>query len=186
MSKLQSIHFLQNRVAYLRDEGAYQKLFYHFHPVLFRFCNGIIKNEQVADELVSDVMLKVWQMESRLAYVEDLDLYLFKAIKNASLTHLSRQKNRLENETAGDENFEDSNENPLQQIVTAETERVIEAAVASLPAQCQMVFRLIREEGFSHKKVSAILDVSQNTIETHMRIGLKRVKKSLEHYLSGQ
>jgi RNA polymerase sigma-70 factor (ECF subfamily) len=47
-----------------------------------------------------------------------------------------------------------------------------------------MVFKLIKEEGFSYKKVSGILEISQNTIETHMRIALKRIKVSLNNYLS--
>ena len=48
-----------------------------------------------------------------------------------------------------------------------------------LPTKCQMVFRLIKEERMTYKEVSNIMNISQNTIETHMRIALKKIRSEL-------
>ncbi len=181
----QEILFLQNRVAYARDEQAYRKLFLHFYSSLFRFSNSIVKNESIAEELVSDVMLRVWEMDNKLAHVNKLNVYLLIAIKNASLTHLSRKENKNINIEGISENDFDKGtlENPESRYIYTELQLKTENAIMELPKQCQMIYRLIREEGLSHKEVIAILEISQNTIETQMRIALKKIRHSLDIYL---
>ncbi|HRN49624.1 MAG TPA: sigma factor-like helix-turn-helix DNA-binding protein [Niabella sp.] len=43
---------------------------------------------------------------------------------------------------------------------------------------------MVREEGMTYKQVGAILEISQNTIETHMRLALKDIKQLLDKYLT--
>ena len=75
-------------------------------------------------------------------------------------------------------------ENPENKMQLSEIQKRINNCVNELPPQCSMVFKLIKEEGFSYKKVSGILEISQNTIEYHMRIALKKIRISLSKYLS--
>lgn len=179
-----TISFLQSRVAYVRDERSYQKLFYHFHPRLYRFCHKLIQNDAISEEIISDIMLKLWLMNSKLAYIDDLNLYIFKAVKNACLTYLSKKKYEFAQGDALENVIADTHANSEDPLLATEAAQQLENAIATLPPQCQMVFRLIREEGFSHRQVSQILEISQNTIETHMRLALQRIKKQLELYLN--
>ena len=177
------ILFLQNRVAYVSDELAYKKLFFHFYTSLHRFSFSIVKDFEVAEEIVSDTMMKLWDMGNKLATIEKLDAYLFTSIKNACFTFLSKRKlETLENDELSIHNISDF-ENPETHLLVSEMEKKINSCVNELPPQCVMVFKLIKEEGFSYKKVSGILEISQNTIETHMRIALKRIRAALSSYL---
>lgn len=180
----QDILYLQNRIAYVRDEQAYRKIFFHFHRSLFSFANKIVHNSEVAEEVVSDVLMKIWVMENKLAQVDNLRLYLYTAVKNTCFTYLSKNKlntipidSLIEDQTPGIDNT------PERQMIFTEIEQEMRIAVEKLSPQCQLVFRLIKEEGFSHKDVCIILGISQNTIETHMRLALKSIKKSLSAYL---
>lgn len=171
-------------MAYTRDEHAYKQLFYYFHPSLYRFAFHILKDRDAAEDVVSDVMVNIWSMENRLAYIENLKLYLFKAVKNKSFTHLSQLKHVTVNiEQIQNNNLLITGDTADQKINTSETSQKIEKAIQALPAQCQMVFRLVREEGLSYKQVGEILEISQNTIETHMRIALQRIRLALNEYL---
>ena len=172
-------------MAYTRDEQAYKKLFLHFYNSLHRFAGNIIRDTESADEIVSDTMMKVWEMGNKLGQVDKLNLYLFTAVKNAALTHLSRNKpTRLELDHSIENTLADDADNPERKLIFNEVQLEIEAAICGLPQQCQLVFRLIRQEGFSYKEVCAILQVSQNTAETHMRLALKKLQSALDHYLS--
>ncbi len=145
----------------------------------------MVHDTEVADEIVSDIMMKLWEMENRLGQVDKLNLYLFTAIKNASLTWLSRNKpGRLTIDPSIEDTLPDTTGNPEGKLLFNELERQVANAIGSLPPQCQLVFRLIREEGFSYKEVCTILQVSQNTIETQMRIALKKMQLALDHYLT--
>ena len=177
------ILFLQNRVAYVRDEIAYKKLFFHYYTSLHRFSFSIVKDFEVAEEIVSDTMMKIWDVGSKLATIEKLDAYLFTSIKNACFSFLSKKKMETFVFNATETNDISDYESPETQMVVSEMERKINSCVNDLPPQCVMVFKLIKEEGFSYKKVSGILEISQNTIETHMRIALKRIRESLNNYL---
>ncbi|MEO5996885.1 MAG: RNA polymerase sigma-70 factor [Chitinophagaceae bacterium] len=180
----QDILFFQNRVAYTRDEKAYQKIFFHFHRSLFRFAHHLMKSAELAEEIVSDVMMRVWDLGHKLAAVENLKLYLFTAIKNACLNQLAKKKwEKVEWSDTLENSLIDADENPERQLLFLEIEDKVETAIIGLPPQCQMVFRLIKEEGFSHKEVAAIAEISQNTIETHMRLALKKIRLALNDYL---
>lgn len=182
---LPDILYLQNRVSYTRDEQAYRQLFLHFHPALFRFAFNTIKNEEAAEEIVSDVMMKIWTMGSQLAQVDKLNLYLFTAVKNTAFNYLAARKPATTGIDAALENsLEHPGDNPEMQLLLSEIQQHVEAAVRSLPRQCQLVYRLIKEEGFSHKEAGKILGVSVNTIETQIRIALKKIRLSLDSYLN--
>jgi RNA polymerase sigma-70 factor (family 1) len=180
------ILYLQNRVAYASDEQAYKKLFYHFYKPLCRFAYSIVKNTEDVEEIVSDVFLKIWLMEDKLGIVEDLSTYLFKATKNSCLNFLqsATHKKDLVTDCLSANMPELLFENPGNEI--SEVQLLLEKTINSLPPKCQMVFRLIKENGMSHKQVVDILDVSQNTIETQMRIALKKIREQLNAYMYEQ
>ncbi|SHM10651.1 RNA polymerase sigma-70 factor, ECF subfamily [Chitinophaga jiangningensis] len=182
---VESVTYLLNRIAYLRDEKAYQSIFLHFHPRLFRFCFSVLKDAEASEEIVSDILLKVWTMDHRLNFIEDIELYLFRAAKNACFTWISQQKRKA---TTALEDFDtaDTNSSAENVYIRNETKREIEYAISTLPQQCQLVFRLAKEEGFSYKRIGAVLDISQNTIESHMRTALKRIRLQLQKYLEGR
>lgn len=182
--QVKDILFLQNRVAYVRDELAYKKLFFHYYTPLHRFSFSVVKDFEVAEEIVSDTMMKIWDMGNKLASIEKLDAYLYTSVKNACLTFLGKNKIIVSDIESVDLSSFSDNENPENKMQVSEIEKTINNSINELPPQCVMVFRLIKEEGFSYKKVSGILEISQNTIETHMRIALKKIRLALSHYLS--
>ena len=177
------ILYLQNRVAYASDEQAYKKLFYHFYKPLCRFAYSLVKNTEDVQEIVSDVLLKIWLMEAKLGIVEDLPTYLYRATKNSCLNYLQSvtHKNELITDGISDNMPELFFENPSGEL--SEVQLLLDKAVNDLPPKCQMVFRLIKESGMSHKQVMDILDISQNTIETQMRIALKKIREQLNVYI---
>ena len=72
---------------------------------------------------------------------------------------------------------------PDQQLLSMELSSLIEQTVQALPPQCQLVYRLIKEEELSYKEAGAVLELSQNTLETHMRLALKKLRRTLDAYL---
>lgn len=180
----QRILYLQNKVAYLRDEDAYKEIFIHFHPRLFKIGQNIIRNTDDCEDIVSDVLLKIWTMENKLAYINDLDIYLFKALKNTALNYLSKNNKTVRLDEHQEVFSNITTNNTESSTYNKETTRLLENAVSALPPQRQMVFRLVREEGMTYKQVGAILEISQNTIETHMRLALKDIKQLLDKYLT--
>lgn len=137
----------------------------------------------MSEEVVSDVFMKLWLMEARLASVRDLRLFLMASVKNATLTVISSNKHHasVEMSDAYDFQLSDNTANPEEQCIFSEAVKQVNLIVASLPTKCQMVFRLIKEERMTYKEVSNIMNISQNTIETHMRIALKKIRNEISN-----
>ena len=55
-------------------------------------------------------------------------------------------------------------------------------AVKKLPPKCQMVYKLIREEGFTYKEVAQLLDISSNTVDRHLNNALHKLIHTVKEY----
>ena len=180
------ISVLQKSVAYEADELAYKRLFYHFYPLLKRFADGMLHNTEVAEELAGDVLLKIWTMGDKLATIADLQLYLFKSVKNAALNYLKsnvHQKSLVTGQLENDEQIA-----PREEDISnySELQQIMYEAVKDLPEKCRLVFRLVKEYGLSYKQIATLMNISQNTIETHMRLALKKLKAAFDQYQQNQ
>jgi len=176
---------MQSRIATSADETAYKKLFYYFHPLLRRFAFNLTGNAEVADEIVSDVLLKVWTMRRTLSEIADLKLYLFKATKNASLNYLKSAAYKQTQTTRALENGDHLFVAPDEEYACTEMQQVLLTAINQLPPKSQLVFKLVKEYGLTYNQVQQVMDISQNTIETHMRIALKKLKEAIAQYRQG-
>lgn len=181
----QELLYHQSKVAYYRDEQSYKRLFLYFHPILYRFSFNILKDRSVSEEVVSDMMLKVWEMGNKLSQIQHLNIFLITSVKNACFTYLSSKKHQQSlNESVDNEDINIFNEDtPEQLYIYSEVTKRVNVVISSLPMKCQMVFRLIKEEGLSYKEVSKVLEISQNTIETHMKIALRKIRMDLQQFL---
>jgi RNA polymerase sigma-70 factor (ECF subfamily) len=145
----------------------------------------MLQDRSVSEEIVSDMMLKVWEMGNKLSQIQHLKIFLITSVKNACFTYLASKKHQQSlNESIDYEEISPCNgDNPEQLYIFSEVTQRVNKVITSLPMKCQLVFRLIKEEGLSYKEVSKVLEISQNTIETHMRIALRKIRMDLQQFL---
>lgn len=182
----QEILILHKKMCYLQDEDAYRKLFYHFYPILLNFSTAILSNKEDAEEVVSEVMLKVWTMGGDLNYVENLTVYLFKATRNKAYDVLRKKNREVSTVTISDhiQAYIVDKNSPESLYTRSELEQYIGKIIRALPTQSQLVYRLIKEQGLAYKQVTEVLGISLNTAETHMRLALKKIRAALNAYLA--
>src|SRR5512147_552556 len=83
------------RIALSEDMKAYKELYLLMFDSLFQFSFSFVKSKQVAQELVSDVFIKLWQIRSQLSAIDNLKPYLFGITKNISLNYLAMTSKNL-------------------------------------------------------------------------------------------
>lgn len=167
------------RIALNDDGEAYKELFLHYHPRLLSFSKAITHNKESSEEVVSDVFLKVWTLRLTLLRISNFPLYLYISTKNVSLTYLARQKKaRVFSLDEIKTEFVSLSYNPEQMLITTEIFRRICAAVQSLPPKCQLIFKLVKEDGLRYKEVAELLHLSVKTVENQMAIALRKLGES--------
>ena len=175
-----ALHELQQRIADYEDEAAYKKLFFHFFLPLKSFSFTIIKSKELAEEIVSDVLIEIWAKRKQLTAIDDLKMYLYVSVRNASLRKLQQGKKRMAL-SLDDVNveFASSFENAETILLTHELSKTIDAAIQQLPQRCKLIFKLAKEDRLKYKEIALLLNISVKTIDHQVSIALKKIAEVL-------
>jgi len=170
------IQYLQNRVSRFDDQWAYKELFTGLYPSLFQFVSGIIKSRQSAEEIVSDLFLKIWEKRKTLEEIQNLRVYCFVAARHLSINELEKQKRKYHADLEDYKNhLYSSAPDPAESMISTEMLRLIYEVVEQLPPRCKLCFKLVREFGFRYREAAQILQVSEKTIENQLSIAVKKI-----------
>jgi len=173
------------RIALSEDMTAYKELYLLMFDSLFYFSYSFVKSKQVAEELVSDVFIKLWQIKDQLTAIDNLKLYLFGITKNFSLSYLARASKNLSiqlddmdlDEIAIESIIEFKN--PENLYVSKETIKSVMKVIQGLPPQCQIIFSLVKVEGLKYKEVARLLNISVFTVRNQVAIATKKIEEAL-------
>ena len=173
------------RIALYEDAVAYKELFLLYYTRLVYFSTSITRNKESAEEVVSDVFLKIWTNRHTLTRIERFQLYIYIITKNLSINRLLKEnKNRTFSLDELQVQFENLSSTPEQLLITAEMDAQIKKAIKDLPPKCQMIFKLIKEDELKYKDVAILLNLSLKTVENQMTIALKKIAHSLHFEFS--
>lgn len=170
---------LQRRVSLYDDEPAYKEIFFTFYNGLVRFAHSFVSERESAEEIVSDVMMKLWESRKTLDSIQNLRVYLYVSTRNSSLNFLKKRKLPvvgLDNMTF---DFPAYTLNPEELMITAEMVKRINQAVNSLPPRCKLVFQLVKEDRLPYREVAEILNISIKTIDNQLAIALRKISEAI-------
>jgi len=164
------------------DEESFRLFFDLYKKRLFRFIKNITKSGDIAEELVHDVFLKIWQEQKKLQEVDHPETFVWVIAKNKALSHLRKvaRDTRLIDEVAINMSAVHNDTNEL--IEANESHRLIEASIQTLSPQQQQVYWLSRRDGLSHEQIAAKLNISKNTVNNHLTAALKQIRAYLISY----
>ena len=169
------IQELQQRIALYDDQPAYKELFALFFKSLQQFAVSFVRSPEVAEEIVSDVFIKVWKKRAGLSRIHNLKLYLFISTKNGALNYLRTQKKVFLQPEQYFVQLQSIYFNPEKLMLTAEMMNRVQKAINDLPPRCQLIFKLIKEDGLKYREVAELLQVSIKTVENQMAIAIRKI-----------
>ncbi|HYE56765.1 MAG TPA: RNA polymerase sigma-70 factor [Chitinophagaceae bacterium] len=170
---------LQARIALHNDEQAYKELFHHFYPSLYQFALSLVKAGQLAEEIVSDVLIHIWQKRAALIRIQHLKLYLFISTRNTAFNYLRQMKREVVPSDDYRVQLRSVYFDPEQLLITAEMINRVQQAIHQLPPRCQLIFKLVKEDGLKHKEVAELLNLSVKTVENQMTLALRKIGSAI-------
>ena len=146
----------------------------------------MVGEKEAAEDIVSDFFLKLWENREIMYITTSLQSYLYKGVFNNSLKYLEHlkvlRKYREHSQYMLDNSdlFQSqTDDNPLSILISQETVAEIEKVIDALPAQCKEVFSLTRLDGLSYQEIADKLDISINTVRTHITRAMTKLRESL-------
>lgn len=174
------IKLLLSSITLNDDKAAYKQLFLLLHSRLKQFAYSILKSNEEAEELVSDLFIRIWEKRSQLSKIQSPLLYFYTSTKNLAFTRLGKIKKQQS--LPVEEWLVQLNSiyfDPEQLMMTEDMLRQIKQAINELPPRCRIIFKLVKEDGLKYKEVAELLHLSVKTIEAQMAIALRRIGKCM-------
>ncbi len=179
------IQSLLIRIGRQDDMDAYKQLYQLFYTPLFNFAFSIIQSRHQAEEIVSDVFIKIWQSRKSLPDVNSPGVYLYTCVRNRAIDYRSRAR-KLSTVLLSPEDWEDTLielKNPADYCISSDLMKKINAAVNQLPPQCKIIFRLVKEDGLSYKQAAKVMDISPLTVRNQLAIAIRKIGEILPGYI---
>jgi RNA polymerase sigma-70 factor (family 1) len=166
------------------DEAAYERLFRSFYPRLCAYAATMITDRDEAEEIVQTMFVRLWEQRAALDITTSVQAYLFRAVRNASLNQIKKNQIREAYKSRNLEQIENNPDYQTDHATTSDLAQRIEAAIADLPEQCRLIFKMSRFEEMKYKDIADHLGLSIKTVENQMGKALKILRGRLVEYLT--
>jgi RNA polymerase sigma-70 factor (ECF subfamily) len=162
---------------YTSSQQEFERLFFATKDRLYYFISKFIKDEQAAEDLLQNCYLVAWENFDTITDKENALPLLYTYAKRFTIKAVLREAKRKQVETAcaPAEYYNEERDRDNREL-----SRIVDKAVASLPARRQQVFRLKREENMSYEQIAKRLNISPNTVANHMSEALDFLRKELK------
>ena len=181
----------QNKARYPQPDGPislrvisdHESMFKKYYPGLCAFACRILKDPNVAEDIVQEVFMKFWRDRHMLIISESTQAYLYLATKNLSINYLKKQRRRSELMNIYLEDLGQITYNQDSYVNLQDLNESIEKAIELLPPKCRQVFELSRNHYKSHVEIAEQLKISPKTVANQIGKALKILRKNLSGFL---
>lgn len=182
----EQVNQLFNDVCASGNMKAYEQLYHLLCSRLIHFSASVCGSFHLAEEVVSDVFVSLWQKREQLNNVENPKVYLYVCTKNRTINAMKKKQlpvvpfDTLYTEALSIVPAVE------EHLLSSQVARKIESAISSLPPRCQLIFRLIRMDGLQYKEVAELLDISSKTVDAQLAIAVKKVADTIRLDMSDE
>src|SRR5690606_11633515 len=117
------------------DESAFCELFDHYERYVFSFGRKLMRSNEIAEEIVQDIFIKIWERRERLKEIDNFGGYLNILVRNHSFNLLRQlaHKQKIGSEIVL--SYSDEDNQTQHAINYRETLRILEEVLDNLPEQ---------------------------------------------------
>ncbi|MFC2113054.1 RNA polymerase sigma-70 factor [Bacteroidota bacterium] len=161
------------------DEGSLKNLFDAYYKDLVIHSMKMVINLGVAEEIVQDVFIQLWNNRHIFILKKTFRNYLFTSVKNRSINYLKSKYGKLRFDDLDLVIPPQSHNSPDEKILLDEMREEIKNAIGELPPKCRIIFNLSRNAGMSTDEIAAHLGLSKKTIQAQITIAVGKIKAHL-------
>ncbi|AKP53474.1 RNA polymerase sigma-70 factor [Cyclobacterium amurskyense] len=167
------------------DKKAFDKFFAIYYNRLVSFSNHFLSDRSSAEDIVSEVLTNLLIEKERIFRLKNFEAYLYTAVKNKSLTLLAKSKRELKIDwTIDSAHCNQEVITPQELLEEQELGDFISKVEENLPDRRKMVFRLARHDGLTYKQIGEIMNISERTVEVHLKLAIQCFRKEISSFLN--
>ncbi len=166
------------------SEKAFKTLFDSYNTRLYKYIFGLVKSEQIAEELVMDVFMKLWLGRDLLTQINNFDGFLFRVAHNKIIDFLRFTAKDSKLKELMWEKIQIASGLPADQsLINHEYEEKVREAIDLLSPQRKKIYKLSTEQDLTHDQIAVQLNISKSTVNNHIVDARRFVRDYLSHHL---
>jgi len=180
--KIADSTFLQNFNE--KNETAWNSFFSEMYIPLKNYAKKIVFQNQVAEDIVHDTLIKLWQNRIQFNSEKELISYSYVAVNNNSLNYLRKtgaEKSRIERWSF--ENNGDATSEQFSEVIFQEVIRKLKEIISQMPSERKKIV-MMSLSGMKGEEIAESLNLSINTIKQQKYRAYKQIREQLTPYLN--
>lgn len=161
------------------DRLAMQVLYGRHHVRVFRFGLRLVKNEQIAEDLISEVFLDVWRQAGKFEGRSAVSTWLLAITRFKALSALRRRTDGELDEDVSNA-IEDTSDDPEVAIQKKDISAALRKCLTSLSPDHREIVDLVYYHEKSVEEVAEIIGIPRNTVKTRLFYARKKLAELLQ------
>lgn len=158
------------------DRETFARIFNAMYAALCSFAEGLIPDQEEAEEIAEDSFVKMWQHHHKFESLQHVKSFLYVTTRNKCYhflehnSYVKKQQKQLQQQPVDDKHVSLSviHHDLLQQLSTA---------IEELPEQCRKVMTMVYKEGMKPNEVAKQMNVTASTVRNQQARGISLLKK---------
>ncbi len=171
------------------NKNTFRKLFYYYYPRLKAYGVTLVNDDPLAEDIVQDVFLHVWEHRTRFSVQENFQSYLYRAVYTRCMDYFRKAQVKNEYNASVYEAYMKECAELLEQgcavlneLYSKDFYQELYNLLQQIPEQRREAFLLAYIEGKKTKEIAEQLDIPIRTVESHLYLTLKYLKKKMSKH----
>ncbi len=161
------------------DRLAFEIIYRGYKGTLYVHAARYLRDQEEARDIIHDVFFNLWQNRGTLYIQESLKAYLYQSVRNRIINHQLKSQ-RADSYVSSFQHFLINVQADTDYLVRENMmTEWIEQQISSLPNKMRTVFELSRKEGLSHKEIAKQLNITEQSVRSHVKGALKILRLRL-------
>lgn len=161
------------------DEQAFAEVYDRYSPRIFGSILKLVKDRNVAEDLLQDVFVKVWHKRAEIDPARSFTSFLFTVARNQVYNYMRRASLEVQVAAYITAQTSESYQHVEEQVHYSESEKAIWEAIDRLPSRRKLVYIRCKIEGRSYDEVAEELGVTVAAVNAHIVKATKAIKAHL-------
>ncbi len=169
------------------DTKAFADLYDRFNRIVYSVILNIVRSPPEAEEILQEIFVTLWNKRNEYDFSKSSPVtWMVTMARNRAIDKIrsSEYKGQMKSASIDDSpalsSIEMAGENPLENSMLEEKQRLVKQAIQSLPQDQQIIIRVAYFEGLSQSEIAERYSIPLGTVKTRMRLAMKKLSELLK------
>ena len=164
------------------NESAFRKIYDAYRPKIYAYALRLTEHESITDDIIQDVFLKVWINRHSLVNITNFNAWLYAIARN----HIADAMKAIAKERTSHKHWGRiipiGSNHVEEAMADKENQHLLQQALNQLSPQQRLIYNLTRDAGAKHAEIAGQLNISRNTVKTHLVHALRTIRTYLQFH----